>query len=362
MSLASEMFRDDRRLQECLLHDRAHLTEGTVGPFVNKVQDALFVIDGLRCVPEERRMQRYGPTTAAAVQSFKKRRRIINRSYQTQADDIVGKMTIDALDKALVEKERQCRPVVRLSGPGVVAVSAAPSDRRRPNGALPLAGTRAALTGGPVASPSNLSPAGVAMLRAPGAAAVVNLVRRRLGAMMQFHAHPTLPLPPGIMPSFDALWACFGLPVFPKNSPLLPGQTNQAVKSIADYLRVLDDVYERAGRHLANANTLFHDPVGPVPDFDGAHAFTLTTPRKAGEPAPSAAFPDGCFFNRRYLAGAQGAVGPRMQTVVALHECVHFVQNDNIADNATQTLSSAHGYSDFAVFCAFGRRALSDSE
>lgn len=362
MSLASEMFRDDRRLQECLLHDRAHLTEGTVGPFVNKVQDALFVIDGLRCVPEERRMQRYGPTTAAAVHSFKKRRRIINRSYQTQADDIVGKMTIDALDKALVEKERQCRPVVHVAGARAMTVAAAPSDRRRPNGPLPLSGTRVALTGAPVSAPSNLSPAGVAMTRAPGAAALVNLARRRLGAMMQFHAHPMLPLPPGIMPSFDALWACFGLPVFPKNSPLLPGQTNQAVKSIADFLRVVDDVYERAGRHLANANTLFHDPSGPVPDFDGAHAFTLSTPRKSGEPAPSAAFPDGCFFNRRYLTGPDGPVGTRKQMVVALHECVHFVQNDNIGDIATQTLASAHGYSDFVIFCAFGRMAISDSE
>lgn len=362
MSLASEMFRDDRRLQECLLHDRAHLTEGTVGPFVNKVQDALFVIDGLRCVAEERRMQRYGRSTAAAVHSFKKRRRIINRSYQTQADDIVGKMTIDALDKALVEKERQCRPVVHVAEAKVMARFSGPPDRRRPAGPTALAGTRAGLTGAPASSPSSPSPAGVAISRAPGAAAMVDIARRRLGAMMQFHAHPMLPLPPGIMPSFDALWACFGLPVFPMNSPLLPGQTNQAVRSITDYLRVVDDVYARAGRHLANASAIFHDPTGPLPDFDGAHAFTLSTPRKPGEPAPSAAFPDGCFFNRRYLTGEQGPVGTRKQTVVALHECVHFVQNDNIADNATQSLSSAHGYSDFVLFCAFGRMGISDTE
>ena len=180
--------------------------------------------------------------------------------------------------------------------------------------------------------------------------------------MMQFHAHATLPVPPGMMLSFDALWTCFGLPAFPRNSPLLQGQTNQAVKSLADYLRVVDDVYERATRNLANANTLFHDPASPVPEFDGAHAFTLTTPRKTGEPAPSAAFPDGCFFNQRYLTGPQGAVGTRKQTEIALHECVHLVQNDNISDIATQSLSSAHGYSDFALFCAFGRMALSDSE
>jgi hypothetical protein len=45
------------------------------------------------------------------VLAYKKKRNIINRSYQTQADNIVGKMTIAALDKEVFAKENQdtCR-------------------------------------------------------------------------------------------------------------------------------------------------------------------------------------------------------------------------------------------------------------
>lgn len=50
--------------------------------------------------------KRYGLSTAAAVLQFKQDRDIVNRSYQTQADDIVGKMTIAALDDEMLEVER----------------------------------------------------------------------------------------------------------------------------------------------------------------------------------------------------------------------------------------------------------------
>jgi hypothetical protein len=45
---------------------------------------------------------RYGPSTADAVLTYKTTRNIVNRSYQTQADNIVGKMTIAAMDKELL--------------------------------------------------------------------------------------------------------------------------------------------------------------------------------------------------------------------------------------------------------------------
>jgi hypothetical protein len=38
--------------------------------------------------------------------SYKKKRNIINRSYQTQADNIVGKMTIASLDNEMMARER----------------------------------------------------------------------------------------------------------------------------------------------------------------------------------------------------------------------------------------------------------------
>ena len=51
----------------------------------------------------------YGKSTAGAVLLFKKKGNIINRSYQTRADNIVGKMTIAALDRKMLAKERQIR-------------------------------------------------------------------------------------------------------------------------------------------------------------------------------------------------------------------------------------------------------------
>jgi len=40
----------------------------------------------------------YGPETAGAVLAYKRKHNIVNLRYQTQADDIVGKMTMASLD------------------------------------------------------------------------------------------------------------------------------------------------------------------------------------------------------------------------------------------------------------------------
>ena len=48
----------------------------------------------------------YGPSTAAGVLAYKKKRNIINFSYQTQADNIVGKMTIATLDREMLKVEK----------------------------------------------------------------------------------------------------------------------------------------------------------------------------------------------------------------------------------------------------------------
>ena len=47
MPLRSRLFAGDRRLEACLVDDRAHLTPGTRGDFVSKVHTALFLVDGL---------------------------------------------------------------------------------------------------------------------------------------------------------------------------------------------------------------------------------------------------------------------------------------------------------------------------
>jgi hypothetical protein len=101
MPLKSATFSGDERLEACLVEDRAHLTVGVQGEFVAKVQAALIFIDELTIDDQELDTQTYGKSTAAAVLAFKKKRKIVNRAYQQTEDNIVGKMTIKALDEEL---------------------------------------------------------------------------------------------------------------------------------------------------------------------------------------------------------------------------------------------------------------------
>jgi hypothetical protein len=107
MALQSRLLQGDRTLEECLVRDSAHVTLGAVGAHVIKIQKALLILDDARIDSGELAMGRYGQSTASAVLAFKKKRNIINRTYQSQADNIVGKMTIAALDKEMSEKENE---------------------------------------------------------------------------------------------------------------------------------------------------------------------------------------------------------------------------------------------------------------
>lgn len=105
MPLKSSTFATDERLEACLTEDSAHLTLGVRGDFVAKVQAALMFLDELKIEEQELESHTYGKSTAAAVLAFKKKRKIINTSYQQHEDDIVGKMTIKALDDELAIAE-----------------------------------------------------------------------------------------------------------------------------------------------------------------------------------------------------------------------------------------------------------------
>jgi hypothetical protein len=106
MPLKSQTLAGDRRLEACLVDDPAHLTPGVKGEFVAKVQAALMFLEGADIDERELAEQSYGSSTATAVLNFKTARKIINRAYQQQPDNIVGKMTIKALDDELVVAEK----------------------------------------------------------------------------------------------------------------------------------------------------------------------------------------------------------------------------------------------------------------
>jgi peptidoglycan hydrolase-like protein with peptidoglycan-binding domain len=102
MALQSQLFRGDPQLEAAAVSDAAHITQGAAGDHVRKIQLALIRLDGAAIDADGI----YGPVTAAAVLAYKQKRNIINRSYQTQADNIVGIMTMAALDQEMLQKEQ----------------------------------------------------------------------------------------------------------------------------------------------------------------------------------------------------------------------------------------------------------------
>jgi peptidoglycan hydrolase-like protein with peptidoglycan-binding domain len=94
MALQSDLFRGDPKLEAAAVSDQAHITPGAVGPHVKKIQQALNKICRASLVEDGI----YGNQTATAVLAYKRARTIINPRYQTQPDNIVGRMTIAALD------------------------------------------------------------------------------------------------------------------------------------------------------------------------------------------------------------------------------------------------------------------------
>ena len=105
MALKSRLFAGDQRLQAAAQDNAAHVLPGTVGLHVGRIQRALFLLDDALIAPQELRHAQYGQTTARAVLAYKRARSIVNHAYQNVADDIVGVMTMAALDAELCRRE-----------------------------------------------------------------------------------------------------------------------------------------------------------------------------------------------------------------------------------------------------------------
>lgn len=114
MTLKSNLFAGDAKLETAAASHTGHITPGAVGPHVKKIQAALAVLDGAVIDQGELDAGRYGPSTARAVLEYKKKRDIINRSYQSQADNVVGIMTIKAMDEELLSRQVEMPPGARL--------------------------------------------------------------------------------------------------------------------------------------------------------------------------------------------------------------------------------------------------------
>lgn len=99
--LKSQLFKGDPKLAAAATSHPAHIVPGARGDHVRKIQLAINQLDNAGLDPDGI----YGQKTADAVLAFKQKRGIINRSYQNEADNIVGLMTMAALDDELAASE-----------------------------------------------------------------------------------------------------------------------------------------------------------------------------------------------------------------------------------------------------------------
>jgi hypothetical protein len=100
MRLQSKLFSGEPRLEACLISDPAHITSGTTGTFVQKIQTALKELDGAAIAATEISAMRYGASTVTAVVAFKKKR------HSASHDGIIGRTTLATLDNEMAIKEQ----------------------------------------------------------------------------------------------------------------------------------------------------------------------------------------------------------------------------------------------------------------
>jgi hypothetical protein len=289
MALESELFRDDQRLQACAVDNAAHLTPGAVGPPVAKVQIALALVDEAEIDAGELAATRYGPSTAAAVLDFKTARSIINFSYQTQADNIVGKMTIAALDRemAAFERKSHASPLCHCRDFPRSREDAAPRRRFFVAFAIPTGAVGAALTG---------TPKEQALARLPGAKLWVRKAREFIftGIAQLLSGQPINDF--ADTEARKALVTHFKIDQAPHPVP---------------HLDSLERIYGLIGSTLAKADTIFlSDP--STTDFGNAHLggfFHLDDP----------------VLGKIRFGPNYAGKGELFQTGVIVHEGAHFV-------------------------------------
>jgi hypothetical protein len=130
--LQSLWFSSNDRLQNCAVSDGAHVVLGDKGVHVFLIQIALKIIDALAIDENELSLMSYGQSTAASVLAYKRKRSIINRSYQQTPDNIVGKMTIASLDKDMFLKETSLLSFAGVAAPFLRGLFLAPSVKVQP--------------------------------------------------------------------------------------------------------------------------------------------------------------------------------------------------------------------------------------
>lgn len=319
MALESTAFRDSAALQACAAQDQAHVTRGAVGDHVARLQFALFAADGAGIADEEVAARRYGPSTAAAVLAYKTQRSIVNRAYQSAPDDIVGRMTVAALDRDMLAKQGQPSPP-RRGDCGCDSRSVLARSASGLRGVTPVSAPA-----GPGSDSSGRTPRDKALARVGDAQLAILKTGTVLDALIAFRpptpTAPTIPrLPPEVMQLFDKVWRNFGMPT---GLPYREGEF-PTIKTRTDFLQAIRSHYARMAGTLARGATLFHST--PQERLgERVWAWTLLDERVSGDPTD---LPTGIHFGRLFADS-----GPKLQTEVLVHEAAHFKAGHNFNDS-----------------------------
>lgn len=317
MGLVSALLKGDPKLEAALVSDPAHIFRGATGDHVAKIQQALTKTDGASIDGKELSSKFYGPSTAAAVLSFKKnaKRNILN--FRGQFDDIVGKKTTAALDSEMFALEG--------GSPGPAPPTPTP----------PL--TMSAL--GERDKTTSLQWAMAAVARLNEAKGFI--VSPPAGPLPG--VPPTMPAKIGL--TFDALEVHFHV-----STSTIP---------LADYITKLIEIYQK-DINLLNASGSFF--VDDTTSAEAAKGTPAHVPFGSGKVNFTPAF-------QERDPVAKTGFGPKCRAAMVLHEPVHVVDHPDAslaanhiselaANYATQPaanqLHNAHSYAAFAQHVFFG--------
>jgi hypothetical protein len=307
VALHSRLFRGDPKLEACLIHDSAHVTHGATGEHVAKIQVALATLDDLSIAPRDLSTETYGTSTAHAVLAYKTKRQIINRSYQTRPDDIVGKMTIAALDKEMFAHEHRpspCEKCLMSRQGGEIEPAGLTTGAGHPSLNFALSAIHVV----PLQVAQPLTPSGLALTSVPLA-----LFWTNLGAISEIEALQALRFVSDVeknstlaFPSvFDAINTHFHLDRDPTH--------------LRRNLKRLHDVYGLIRTVLNQASTFFRS--GP------------NQPNSIFADAPVGGFQFGPPANRITFRQGYLNCGPNCRAAMIVHECAHLVGGLRVIDH-----------------------------
>jgi hypothetical protein len=304
MALQSKLFKGDRALEACLVRDASHVTQGAVGDHVSKIQMALITLDNVRIDVADLSGKKYGPSTADAVLAYKRKRNIVNYSYQTQADNIVGKMTIAQLDKEMLARETYSGGWC-FFGPDKIGGGGTDSGVRQ----------GFALTGAPGIGAPATSPKDQAKTHKVDAAQWAAAATQKLGFVAGVRASGD----PEALKNLPNSTAWRGL----ETHFHISTASNQ--DSLISFLAKIFSFIEIA---ISRADDLFVDDL-VKDDFAYAYlgGFNMDKTQMTGQ----------IHFCQRYLK-----LGPLMQTAVIVHECAHYA--DGTIDHLASELPAPDGW------------------